>query len=174
MDVFVEQLVRKKRTPLDFVKVFLCLIAATFIITFMFFIAVGATILNTIVFFAAAGLVYILFRVGTSINIEYEYIFTNGVLDADKIINRRSRKPLASFNAREIEVMATVKNSSFKTYMNNNSIKKIYACSSVSADNTYFVVYKNGEDLQMLFFNPNDTIKGWISRLSPQKVYLDN
>ncbi len=173
MDVFVEQLVRKKRTPLDFVNVFLCLIAATVIITFMFFIAVGATLLNTIVFFAAAGLVYIIFRVGTSINVEYEYVFTNGVLDIDKIIDRRNRKSLVSFNTREIEIMATVKSTAFKTYKDSN-IKKIYACSSVSDEGTYFVVYKNGEDLQMLFFNPNDTVKGWISRLNPQKVYLDN
>lgn len=173
MDIFVEQLVRRKRQPMDFVKVFLCLIAATVILTCMF-IFNNIPLLGTIIFFVGALFVYLIYRVGTSINSEYEYCFTNGALDVDKIIAARSRKKITELNARDIEMMASCKNHSFKKYMDDREIKKIYACSSINDDDVYFVIYFVAGKRQMLLFNPNDTIKDGFRRLNPQKVFLGN
>lgn len=44
----------------------------------------------------------------TSVNLEYEYCFTNGSFDVVAIVNVRKRKRLTEFNAREVEIRASV------------------------------------------------------------------
>ena len=173
MDIIVEQLIRRKRQAKDFIKVFLCLVAATVIITMMILAPFG-NIVGTIIFFAGAALVYFLYHLGTSVNLEYEYCFVNGALDVDKIIAARKRKRLTELNARNIEIMASTKNRAFRGYMNDRDIKKIYACSSVNDIDVFFVIYNYKEEKHMLLFNPNDKIKDGFRRLNPQKVFLED
>ena len=92
-----------------------------------------------LVFITAAVLLYLIYNLGLSINVEYEYCFTNGALDVDKIIAARKRKRLTELNARDIEIMATIKNPAFKDYIKNRGIKKIDACSSLKDDGVCFV-----------------------------------
>ncbi len=166
MDIFVEQLVKRKARPTDLLKIFLCM-AASFAVIFLLFIFGGM-----IVFVAAAALLYLIYNLGLSINVEYEYCLTNGALDIDKIIAARRRKRLTELNARDIEIMATVQNPEFKNYMKNRDIKKINASSSLKDDGVFFVIYSNDSKKYMLLFNPNDTIKDGFRRLNPQKVFL--
>lgn len=173
MDIFIEQIIRRKRQPMDFVKVFLCLIAATVIITAMILFN-SFSIIGTLIFFAGAALVYVLFNLMTSINLEYEYCFTNGALDVDKIIAARKRKRLTELNARHIEIMASTRNRAFRNYMENRAIKKIYACSSINDTDVFFVVYTKDGERTMLLFNPNDAIKDGFRRLNPQNVFLED
>lgn len=171
MDIFVEQLVRRKRRPIDFLRVFLCLIAATIVILFMLIGPINS-MFGSIIFLVGAALVYLLYLLATSINLEYEYCFTNGSLDVDKVIAARRRKRLTTLNARNIEMMATTKNRAFSGYMQNREIKKIYACSSLKDDNVFFVIYSDNSGKKMLLFNPNDKIKDGFRLLNPQKVFL--
>ncbi len=173
MDIFVEQIIRRKRQPLDYVKLLLCLVAATVVIMAMF-IFNTVPFIGTIIFFAGAALVYVIYNVGTSINLEYEYCFTNGALDVDKIIAARKRKCVTEINARDIDMMGTTKNRAFAGYMQNREIKKVYACSSIKDDGVYFVLYNVDGRKHMLLFNPNDTIKDGFRRLNPQKVFLED
>ena len=173
MDIFVEQIVRRRRQPLDYVKLLLCLIAATIVIMAMF-IFNAIPFIGTIIFFVGAALVYVIYNVGTSINLEYEYCFTNGALDVDKIIAARKRKRMTEINARHIDMMGTTKNRVFAGYMQNREIKKIYACTSLNDDDVYFVLSSTDGKKQLLLFNPNDTIKDGFRRLNPQKVFLED
>ena len=173
MDIFVEQLVRRKRKPSDYIKVFLCF-AAAFVVIMLMFAFSNVPYVGSLIFLAAAGLVYLIYNVGISVNLEYEYCFTNGALDVDKIIAARRRKRITDVNARDIEIMATTKNRAFSNYMQNSDIKKIYACSSVQDEGVYFVVYTKDSKKMMLLFNPNETIKDGFRRLNPQKVFLND
>lgn len=172
MDIFVEQIVRRKRQFFDYIKLILCLIAVSIIVPLMLFSSPG--FVGTIIFFAGAALIYAIYNVGISINLEYEYCFTNGALDVDKIIAARRRKRLTEVNARDIDIMASTKSHNFKDYINNREVKKVYACSSIADDGVYFVVYTVNGQKRMLLFNPNDTIKDGFRRLSPQKVILED
>ncbi|MCL2030817.1 MAG: hypothetical protein FWG93_04665, partial [Oscillospiraceae bacterium] len=58
---------------------------------------------------AACLLVWALNLLGRRLNVEYEYIFTNGDIDFDIIYGRTRRKRLLSANCREFELMAPVK-----------------------------------------------------------------
>lgn len=172
MDIFVEQLIRRKRRPSDFVRVGLCIIAATVVI-FLTFMTINSPLIP-FTLLIGVGLIYVLYNLNISINVEFEYCFTNGSLDVDKIIAAKRRKRLTELNAREIEMMGTTKNRAFNGYMQNGDIKKIYACTSIKDDGVYFVVYERGGVRNMLLFNPNDTIKDGFRRLNPQKVFLND
>ena len=71
--------------------------------------------------------------------------------------------------------MATRKNRAFNLNMQDRSLKKIYACTDLNAEDLCFMIYiyDNGSR-KMLLFNPNEEIKEGIRRYNPQKVFLND
>lgn len=124
MDNFYEQFVGRKDSKLyNFINALVygfCIIAIVFfaiakIFGFAVFLIIGSSI------FLAKKKLYT----------EYEYSFTNGEIDIDKITDKSNRKSVANFNIKDIEAMAKadsdiIKNSNFKYdkelnfYVNDN------------------------------------------------------
>lgn len=173
MDIFVEHLVKKKRTGKDFVKILACLVGVLIILMFLP-VVLMIKLVGPIAFTACIGLIYVLYRLITATNLEYEYCFTNGALDVDKVINMRNRKRLLEVNARKIDMMASTKNREFKRYLNDSATKKVYACTHIDDEGVYFVIFPGKDGRTMLLFNPNDKIKEGFRRYNPQKVTLDD
>ncbi len=172
MDFFVEQLVKRKKTPSDYVKVVLCLIAAVVIVAVM--LVSVATVISPFVFLIGILLILFLNKLRETINIEYEYCFTNGALDVDKIIAANRRGRMADINARDIELMGTKKNPEFRRNIEDRNVDKIYACTSINDDDVCFIIYDADGKRKMLLFNPNERIKDGFSKYNPRKVILDD
>ena len=101
-DVFKEQIVKKEPNTMDSLKKAGIIILAVILILLAFnFIPPFAPVLSLAIGFGAYMLMSFL-------NIEYEYVFTNGDLDIDIIYNRSRRKRLMTVNMKEIEVMAHI------------------------------------------------------------------
>lgn len=173
MDVFVEQIIKRKKSVSDFVKIGLCVLAAAVVIMFAPTLLFALHNFASIVLLLLAGIIYLLYNLFLGINVEYEYAFTNGAFDVDKIIAARRRKRVTSLNARNIEIMAKTSDRSFRNYAQNRDIKKIRACTSEKAEDLFFVVYLNDGKKTMLLFNPNEKIVDGFRRLNPQNVILD-
>lgn len=174
MDIFIEQLVRKKRTGKDYLRITACVLG---VLVLLFVMVLGMAIKGAgfIIFIACCALIYLLYMLITATNLEYEYCFTNGALDVDKIINVRSRKRMVEINARKIDMMATNKNREFKRFLEDRSIKKIYACTHREDENVFFITFQGDDGVRkMLLFNPNDRIKDGFRRYNPQKVFLND
>ena len=171
MDIFTECMVKKKKGTIDYLKVVLCILIIITVLMAMPFVS-QVKYVGIILFMVCAGVIYLLYNIIISINLEYEYIFTNGAMDVDKIIAARRRKRITSLNARSIEIMASVHSNEAGAYANDKSIKRYYACTSVDDSDTYFVIYSENDKKYMLIFNPNETIKEGFKRLNPQKVFL--
>lgn len=177
MDIFIEQLVKRKRKVMDFIRIGVCVLAMFILI---YFLPLGMSILaesglGFILFVVCCCLVYLLYILVTATNMEYEYCFTNGALDVDKIINKRSRKRLTEVNARRIEVMESTQTPAFARIKSDRGIKKIYACSDVNEKDTYYIDYTDDNGKRFaLIFNPNDKIKDGFRRYNPQKVFLND
>ena len=172
MDIFIEWMVKRKRNATDYLKIAGCVLGLFVLIYFV--LGFMGTPLGGIVFIVAVALVYVLYRVVVSTNIEFEYCFTNGALDVDKIINVQRRKRLTELNARKIDIMASAKNPEYRRYIENSEIKKVYACVAPESDGLYFVIYSDDSGRKMLLFNPNDKIKDGFKKFNPQKVFLDD
>ena len=173
MDFFTEQIVKKKKVALDYVKLVLLLILAGLIMMCTLSFVMIPTFGN-IIFFIGAAMIYIIYRLITGLNLEYEYSFTNGSLDVDKIIAARKRKHIATLNARTIEIMGPKTDHAFGSYFNNPDIKKIYACTHIDDSDVYFVVFENDGKKSIMLFNPNTKIKDGFKRFNPQKVSIDD
>lgn len=170
MDIFVEQLVKKKRDAGDFLIIVLSIIAALALVYLL--TRVIGTMIGFIIFIVVAVLIYLLYLLITSTNLEYEYCFTNGSFDVDKIINVRRRKRMTEFNVREIEIMASAKSPEYEKYLRNPVFRKVYACADRQAEDLYFAVYNEGGEQKMLLFTPNDKIKDGFKKFNPKKTEL--
>ena len=104
MDNFAEQLVKKEMSGSDRVKKGLILaggISAVLILTAGSLLMLGHSLISFVGLILAAGAGYGTFFLLQSMNIEYEYTFTNGELDIDKIIAKKKRREMLSTNIRQ-------------------------------------------------------------------------
>lgn len=126
MDIFIEQLVKREKGLKEYGIVIGSIVGALLLIYILFVVSP----LRNVAFFAfivVCGLIYLLYLLVTSINLEYEYCFTNGALDVDKIINVRKRARVTELNARAIDMMGSCSNPNYQRYLENSSFKKVYA-----------------------------------------------
>ncbi len=173
MDIIVEYMVKKKRTTADIIKILGCFLGVLVVLALIPML-VAIPYIGPIAFLLCFGLIYFLIRLVGATKLEYEYCFTNGLMDVDKILNMRNRKRMTELNAREIDVMASTKDRGFKLHMEDKSVKKVYACTNVDDEGVYYILYSENGVTKMLLFNPNDEIKDGFKRYNPQKVILDD
>lgn len=171
MDLFTEQMVTKERDRSDNLKRMLCVLGAMGCCVVV--PGIFERFIGVFSYAICIAVIFVFYHFMISLNVEYEYTFTNGALDIDKIIATKRRKTIAALNAREIEIMASKRNSEFNRYLKDNNIKKVYACSSLEDRDVYFVIYSDNGTKTMLIFNPNETIRDGFKRLNPQKVFVD-
>ncbi|MEG2596849.1 MAG: DUF6106 family protein [Oscillospiraceae bacterium] len=168
MDVFVEYMVKRRATLKDTVLMILyALIAlAIFIIGFFFGTALGPyAFVGTVIGVAAIFGAYFLI---SSMNVEYEYIVTNGEIDVDKIMARRKRKRLVTANARTFEEFGPYHHVDHqgKEYSN-----RVYACTSVTDEGSYYAVFNHTKlGKTLLVFSPNDRVLESLKTFIPRQV----
>ncbi len=164
MDNYIEYLVKKNKTPLDYLYV----IAIILIGIVVFYFSIFLSILPTIMLLVMVGVVYLAYKMVIRINMEYEYLIVNYDLDIDKIISGRLRKRIDTINLRRIDDFGFSKSLNEQKYLNNPQYKKIYACAD--RKNGYaFIIYSNDGGKKMLFFTPNEEIVDYIKKVNPGK-----
>lgn len=165
-DVFIEQLIKKKPTMQDtllkalivFGGVSICCVALMFITSAFF---------GSIAMLVAVGAIYFAWVLITSMNLEYEYIYTNGEIDIDRISGKRRRKRIT-----------TVKITSFEFFEKYDHEKqrsqkydvKIMACTDINDPATFCAAYRGKENKHcLLVFTPNEKLLESISALHRRK-----
>ena len=100
MDIFVEQIVKKEASGKTIaLKVIIGIAAAIICVISVFLMLIGFAI----ALFIALGALYGAYYLMTNLDVEYEYIVTNGEIDVDKIIAQRKRKRLLTVKASNFE-----------------------------------------------------------------------
>ena len=158
MDIFVEQLVKKEKTVRDrliTVCIVLCVVllplacvALAYITSIYYFIMVA--------FFVLIAAVYGAWYFITAQNVEYEYSVTNSNITVDKVIAKRKRKRIVSFDIKKIEEMGKFDD---KDYEKRKYDKLMFAAASDFGEDGYaavFFIEKYGNCL--LLFSPNEKV----------------
>lgn len=158
-DYYTEQLVKKRPDSKDLaMKVGLvCLFVLSVLIVFVFPIGLILPIL-VIVFDV------FMFR---RLNVEYEYLYVNGDLDIDKIMNRSKRKKMFVMNVSDLEMLAPVDAPELRQYHNT---KTANYCSGDNNARQYAMIVADHGELKKIIFEPNDTIVEGFYILAPRKV----
>ncbi len=99
MDIFVEQIIRRRKSLLDILIVMGLALASCLLVL------LAILYLPSMAFIILAAVVYISYLLIGSRNLEFEYSVTNGDLTVDKIMSRRTRKRVISLDCKNVEAM---------------------------------------------------------------------
>ncbi len=160
MDVFIEQIVVKRGTPIDLLKKIGIVIAALVVGFIAMFILPSLSgtigdIFGTFGLFLLAGALYGAYILIAGMNVEYEYILTNGEIDIDKIIAKSRRKRLITVNIREFSEFGLY--DCEKKYGEYKST--IMACTDIRDPQNHYAVLDHSKfGKTFLIFTPNEKI----------------
>ena len=169
MDVFVEQLIKRNNKTsekvLRFALYAVCGLVAGF--TILFFMNLAGGRLFPFAFLIAVGLCYLAYFVSGQLNIEFEYILTNGTFDVDAVINMRKRKRLLSFECKDVESFGK-----YNAEQNYNCNGTVFAANADS-DNLFYAICSAKEKGKVLFvFDPNEKMVAGLKKCLPRQMSL--
>lgn len=164
MDTFTEQLVSIKKNSKAKLSYFaIWLLAALLIAVALVFIR----LLTGLVVLIIAGIGYGAVWLSAKLNVEYEYIITNGTMDIDKITNKSSRARILTF-----ELSAVTRLEKYNPAVLNNIDKKelVFACNPDDEDTYFMVADKKTKGNAYLVFAPNKRTKEAIKKFAPKFI----
>lgn len=174
-DIFVEHMVKKRLGAKD---IGICLAAslggALLILIGIYF----TPIMPMIPFLVLCGVIYGVYKVVSMRSVEYEYSITNGDVAVDKIMSRKTRKRLTSFDAKNIEEMGKYTENAQKLKTKRVD-KTIFASESDDGANAWYVIAKSRKTgLTLLVFSPDerciDAIKPFMDRRLKFEIFGRN
>ena len=172
MDTFIEQIVPIKKSPKE-----LLLVAGIIVLGVLLIILCGlgyvAHIIGMFSFLLALvafGIVYAMWYFISQLNLEYEYIITNGDLDVDKIIAKRSRKRFMSVNCRDISEFGKYDPDKF----GNRTFSQRIVAATVDENAFYAVFSPKDEGEALLIFSPNEKTLNSMKKFAPRVITVDN
>lgn len=121
----------------------------------------------------AAAAAVLIFLKKDEIKTEYEYTFTNGILDFAKVFNNKKRRALGSMNIRNVEACGLVASGSFKRYSSAPGVKMVNWFLNRDAELFYFYFVKDGAK-KMIVMEPSQELLGHIRRGVGQGKYQVN
>jgi lipopolysaccharide export LptBFGC system permease protein LptF len=163
MDVFVEQIIKKKYDFMDSLIVFGTLLLSFVLVALCLMFFPFALILVII------GDIALAYYIISSRNIEFEYSITNGDITIDKIINKSRRKRIISIDAHDIEFMGKNKPTNIK----NNYIRLNVSQSQNNESNWYFSGHNSQKGNVFVLFTPNDKVLSAIKPFLSRQVAID-
>lgn len=168
MDVFIEQLVVKKKDIKDLLYYSIIGLGNLLLIYLMISVSFFKYLIPLIVICLIYGNYFLIIKR----NIEYEYIVTNGDLDIDIIISKKKRKRIVSTAIKEFEIISSIKSDKLTPEIQN--IKNvIHTESSMEAEGLYFGVFSNKGRKTLLVLEPGEKVLNAIKAAAPRKVFVD-
>lgn len=164
MDNFYEQLVTAKENGKYRVAN-----SATYIVGVLGLLMFGggglAFILGLIFIAAAVGL----FFLKRNLYVEYEYNFTNGEIDVDKIFEMKSRKRIITFSVKDLELLAPEDSYYVKDF--GNKPEKVLNLYPKNTDKkVYTAMVTGGTERAQVKFVPNEELLELCHKYNPRAV----
>nr|PZN11039.1 MAG: hypothetical protein DIU64_04010 [Caldicoprobacter oshimai] len=175
MDYFHEESVTKVNAGLNSIIYVICYIGmvifAILAIQGLMTIMNGIINIPAIAFTLVCGaLAYGCFVLKNNQRIEYDYTFTNGILDIAKIINNSKRKKLLSVDVREFEVIAPISDEGFKRMLHHKGIQNRYNYFLNRGPGLYYGIFTQDGVKSMLVFEPSDKLVELFKIFNPRNV----
>lgn len=153
MDIFIEQLVKRKTNLSVVIKKVIIIFVS------LFFSFVVIKIGCTVPFMATVSLIflivvfYITFILIKNQSIEFEYAITNNEFCVDKIINKRKRKNVLTFDLNSIKGIGKYSD------LKNKKVKVVKACADENDKSTLCISFRHTDlgDVNLLI-SPNQKI----------------
>ncbi|OPX45384.1 hypothetical protein CLHUN_07540 [Ruminiclostridium hungatei] len=166
MDIFLEKIVKRRKTIVDIMVSISIILSALIIILFLF----SLSFLSAFLPFLIVGIGYLAYMFVRNRSVEYEYIVTNGDLDIDMIIAQRKRKRIFSGSCKDFDMVAKLTSGQFDS--NVQSIKKrINAFTSIDSPDIYFITATKEGNRTLVLFEPHPKMVESFKKYIPRKVF---
>lgn len=168
MDTFFEQIVKVRRTGKQKAMVIGIILLALILLLLDSWFLIPNPIYMPIGLLAVFGICWAAYKLILLSSIEYEYIFTNGDLDVDKITARASRKRMVSINCSRVERYGKYT----EAVRPSDSIKKIYNfCDAGDPNAVYIIAPNKTEGMVMIIFAPEERVKTAVEKAIPRIAF---
>ena len=114
-----------------------------------------------------------LFLFKDRIKTEYEYTFTNGILDFAKVFNNRKRKTMGTMNVRNVEALGMVNSGSFKRYLTMPGVKRINWFLNRDAE-LFYMYFQKDNVKSLMVIEPSPEMRQMIIRAAGQSTFSTN
>ena len=177
MDVFFEQIIRKKpNTAQKIVRVAFIIAAIVLIISlviYAFVLLIGNSIFAPICILAAFGVGFGARWYVRRMYLEYEYSITNGDFDIDRIIAKSKRDRIISTSCQDFEEFGIYDEKAKEKFSHREFNAKVMAA-NLDEDGLYYAVVAHKTIGSVLVvIQPNDRIKQALKRFIPRMIQND-
>lgn len=166
MDLFCEYLVKKKSASDNLKQAGLILACIALCLTILYVsLFINRALVSAMPILVAAA-IYGTVIFSRNFSIEYEYIFTNGVLDIDVVKGRARRAKLLSVPCRKIEYMGPVNGI---TSTQNKVVNAIY---DEKRPGKYVVTFSDHGQKTDLYFQPPEKLILNMKKYNPRNINI--
>lgn len=171
MDTYAEQIVAIRKSPMERLLQVSVIVLGVILILACGMLYVGKLlgVFSLLFVVLAVGIGYGIYCFASQLNLEYEYIFTNGDFDVDKIISKRSRKRVLSGQCRLISEFGRYDPDLFAARRFDS---RVVAC-TVDRDACYAVFSLDEGREALLIFSPNERMLNAMKKYAPRVIRLD-
>ncbi len=172
-DVFVERMIKRKMTGVDYALVAGILVAALLLSVVSF--VVGTLMFGNpmVTLLVTAGAIFGAYKlIGTRL-LEYEYSITNGFVAVDKIINRSSRKRMTAFECDTCEDIGRYPEQEERLKQRSFD-QRIFATQYTDRrDSWYMIVQSKKTGKTLVIFNPDEEFLDAVKRFIPRPLRFE-
>ena len=155
MDDFLEQVARRKRQgvfTLLYVMIWMCVILFGLVALMNLMSIIGMNenggiafnFINLIIAAVFGGAAYLMWRRSDYCRMEYDYTFTNGILDVSQVLNNKRRRYLTALDMKDVIRCGPTQGPGFQKTLNEQGLKKHNWFLNRDANLYYFYFTKKG------------------------------
>lgn len=162
MDTFFEQLIRIKLNSKAKFMVGAIIFVDVLIVAFLLIFALAFA--PAIILLIVIAAIYGAYKLINMLVVEYEYIYTNGDLDVDKIVAQSSRKRIVSIKCSEVE-----KYGEYKGQPAPGSVKNTFVfCNPDSEGQVYLIARDRNLGMVMIVLAPEERLRAELEKAIPR------
>lgn len=145
-----------------------------FLVIFTVFVALEFIFIDYKVFgIPLVAMVIVCYFAFQNSQVDFDYVYTNGLLEITKVFRKRKRKDLICCEMKDVVVMAKSKTEPVKPYIGKSM--KTYDCTSHESNVAYYTMIvrseKHGGEIKILF-EPGEELLDIMHRMCPDKVHV--
>jgi len=155
MDDFLEQVARRKRQgvfTLLYVMIWMCVILFGLVALMNLMSIIGMNenggiafnFINLIIAAVFGGAAYLMWRRSDYCRMEYDYTFTNGILDVSQVLNNKRRRYLTALDMKDVIRCGPTQGPGFQKTLSEQGLKKHNWFLNRDANLYYFYFTKKG------------------------------
>jgi len=171
-DMYSEKLVRRKPSS-KIIAIKAAIATVTMLLAyFAFYFLCSSLSLIGFMPAAVALIIFIGWKAFTFFNVEFECTVTNGTLDVDKIVARKSRKRLGSIQAKNLEIVAPYTNE-YKAQYETGNFKETIDARAIETDveGVWFAIGEmSGKGRIRILFEPSEKMLYIFEKNVPLKM----